>query len=114
MHEMAIAASVLDLVLETAAANQANRVIKIQLLIGEMAGVSQEALRFCFDNITEGTPAAGAVLCIDIAPVLGHCCECGSGFPIPEPRFICPTCGSFLVDVLSGQELRVEQIEVED
>jgi hydrogenase nickel incorporation protein HypA/HybF len=114
MHEMAIAASVLDLVLETAAANQANRVIKIQLLIGEMAGVSQEALRFCFDSVAEGTPAAGAALCIDIAPVLGHCRECGNEFPIQEARFICPTCRSLVVDVMSGQELRVEQIEVED
>ncbi|KYZ76881.1 hydrogenase expression protein HypC [Anaerosporomusa subterranea] len=114
MHEMAIAASVLDIVLETAAAAQANRVVKVKLLIGEMAGVSGEALRFCFDSITEGTLAAGAALCIDLAPLIGCCRECGSTFPVSEARFICPACSSLVVDVLSGQELRVENIEVED
>ena len=48
MHEMAIAEGILDIAKEQAAKENSARILKIGLLIGEMAGVEEEALRFCF------------------------------------------------------------------
>ena len=44
MHEMAIAEGILDIALDYAARNDAKRIGKISLLLGEMSGVETEAM----------------------------------------------------------------------
>lgn len=113
MHEMAIAANILDIVLENAQQYQASRVVCIKLAVGEMAGVSPEALSFCFNSIAKGTVVAEAVLTFEIIPLTGYCRLCEQSFSVNEFRFICPICRSSEVAIATGQELLVEQIEVE-
>ncbi len=45
MHEMAIAQGILEIVLKTAAENEAKKVLGIKLLIGEMTRVEPESLK---------------------------------------------------------------------
>lgn len=113
MHELALAASVLDIVLETAAEYRANRVASVRLAVGEMTGAAPEALQFCFESVAEGTIAADAELIIEAVPLTGRCRQCDQQFPVVQYRFVCPECGSTVIDTLSGCELRVDQIEVE-
>ncbi len=112
MHEMAIAEGILDIAREHAEKEGAARVLKIGLLIGEMAGVEEEALRFCFSALVRGTPAEDAVVEIKRVPLVGRCGNCGHEQPIEQYNFICPKCGSALA-VVSGRELRVEYLEME-
>jgi hydrogenase nickel incorporation protein HypA/HybF len=62
MHELAIAESIVDAVCEKAAGRAVHRVT---VRIGRLSAVVPDALRFCFDLATEGTPAEGAVLEIE-------------------------------------------------
>ena len=59
MHELGIAMDVVDVVTERA---RGARVKRIVLEIGVLTAVLPDALRFCFDLATEGTPVAGASL----------------------------------------------------
>jgi hydrogenase nickel incorporation protein HypA/HybF len=113
MHEMAIAQGVLDIVLDSAARHDAKKIMLIRLQVGQMTGVEPEALRFCFEALSEGTASAGAQLEIVVTPLIGHCRDCGQEFGIERYRFLCPDCGSAGVDIISGRELRVEHLEVE-
>jgi len=118
MHEMSIAQSILEVVQQYAKANDragdagASKVKSIRLRIGEMAGVVPESLRFCFEVASEGTVAQGAELLIDEVPVRCHCVSCGVDFSAERFLFLCPTCGASDVEVLSGNELDVVELDL--
>jgi len=62
MHEMSLAMGVLQIVEEAARAQRFRRVRSVLLEIGELSMVEAEAMRFCFDAVSRGTLAEGAVL----------------------------------------------------
>ncbi|MGD8562707.1 MAG: hydrogenase maturation nickel metallochaperone HypA [Desulfarculaceae bacterium] len=114
MHELSLAQSLLDIVLKEAERNRAARVTKVGVKIGAFTHVVPSSLIFCFDLIKEDTVAGGASLVISKVPLRGRCGECGQEFEMPEPTYDCPACSSVQVQVIQGQELTVDYIEVED
>jgi len=62
VHEAGIADRILDIVVARAAEAGALRITSIQLEAGVLAGVSEDALRFHWEQHAVGTPAEGAVL----------------------------------------------------
>ena len=62
MHEAGIADRILDIVVARAAEDGAGRITAIHLEAGVLAGVSEEALRFHWEQHAVDTPAEGAVL----------------------------------------------------
>jgi len=60
VHEMSIAQSLLEIILEESRKHDLTSVQVVRLQIGAMAGVVPEALTFCFDLLTRDTPASGA------------------------------------------------------
>ena len=55
MHEVTVAAGILDAVRAEVAAQKPARAIKVGVRIGEMAGIDPESLAFCFDALVKGT-----------------------------------------------------------
>ena len=111
MHEMALAESIVQLVDE--AAQGCARVRAVYLEIGRLAVVEKDALRFCFESVAQHTAAQGARLEIVDIDGLGRCTECGSELRIAALYDACPFCGSYRVEVISGDEMRVRELEVE-
>ncbi len=111
MHELAIATSVLQGVLEHA---DGRRVTQVQLKIGHLRQVVPSSLQFNWDLVTKDTAADGATLGIESIEAVGACRACGvetaqNGFP-----FRCGDCGSFEVEVIRGDELLIDWLEVDD
>jgi Zn finger protein HypA/HybF involved in hydrogenase expression len=55
MHEMGIANSVLDAVHQELDRFPQRRAAKVGLRVGELAGVDQESLQFCFEAVVKGS-----------------------------------------------------------
>ena len=108
MHELAVTQSVVDAVVERTGEH---RVVEVRLRVGRLSGVVPEAMRFCFDLVTEGTPLQGATLDIEEPEGSATCRRCGSTFGLPDLILLCP-CGSADVDVLTGRELAICSVEV--
>jgi hydrogenase nickel incorporation protein HypA/HybF len=108
MHELSIAQSAIELA-EQAAAGR--RIKQVTLEIGELAGVTVEALAFCFDLATEGTPAEGATLEIRRVAGLAQCQLCNKRFPASSRLAVCD-CGSSRICFLEGEELNMKSIEL--
>lgn len=68
---------------------------------------------FCFDAVSRGTIAEGARLVIERTPGAGWCLDCGKTVPLKERFGACPDCGQHHVQMTSGDELRVRELEVE-
>jgi hydrogenase nickel incorporation protein HypA/HybF len=78
-----------------------------------MSAVVPSSLIFCWDVLTQDGPLKGARLIIDEVPVRVRCRECGHEFYCEDYRFVCPQCKSVAVDMISGRELTVQDIEAE-
>lgn len=110
MHELSITQGVVDICRSTA---DGRRVISVTLLIGELSGVVPEAVEFCFELCARETPLEGARLIIEQVPARGRCRDCSAEFRLRAYYSSCPCCGGHNLSVLSGEELRVKEMEVE-
>ena len=108
MHEMGITLDILDIVRERAGDRRVRRVV---IEIGKLSAVLPDAVRFCFDLAAEGTPAEGAVLEILEPAGRGRCRVCGAEVELERPFGRC-ACGSTDLDWISGEELKVREMEV--
>jgi hydrogenase nickel incorporation protein HypA/HybF len=113
MHELTITQKMLDLVLEEAGKSGAKKIERISLVIGEMTGVAENSMQFYFDLLSKDTPARGAVLSFKMIPPRAKCRECGDSFELEEDYSGCRHCHLSNFEIISGNELFVESIEVE-
>jgi hydrogenase nickel incorporation protein HypA/HybF len=112
MHEASIIEAVLERACEETRRAGAHRIERIRLRVGVLAGVVPEALRFAFDALREGTPAAQATLEIEDAPATFRCLECRHTLESHHLDFTCPACGGALAVDSGGQQLELTQLEV--
>ncbi len=108
MHELALIQSIVAAV---AARVHPARVDVVRLQIGQLAGMSAEALRFCFDVCARGTALEGAALEIEGIAGRALCRRCGSEIAMESLVDIC-ACGSSELEVVAGEELRIQNVEV--
>lgn len=113
MHELSIAQSMLDIVLQEAARHGAQKVQKVVVRVGAYSGVVPHSLRFCFDMVKKDTPADEAELEVTQAPIEGLCAACGQVSQLSEPTLTCPACQAEELQLSGGQELYVDYIEAE-
>jgi hydrogenase nickel incorporation protein HypA/HybF len=88
-------------------------VLAVTLEIGALSGVVPEALEFCFDAATRGSLLEGAQLFIERVPATGFCTACGVTSTVETYFDPCPGCGAVALDLRSGDEMRVKDLEVE-
>jgi hydrogenase nickel incorporation protein HypA/HybF len=108
VHELAIMESIVDAVIERVGDAQ---VIRVRLEIGKLSGVVPDALRFCFELATAETPLAGAMLEIVEIPGRARCMQCLEDVELEDRVALCD-CGSANLDFISGQELKIKDVEV--
>jgi hydrogenase nickel incorporation protein HypA/HybF len=111
VHEYAIAEGVLGIVARHAAGR---KVARVDLKVGCLRQVVPDALEFAFELAARGTRAEGAELVIEEVPASVQCRECGMVSSAPTFPMRCASCGTFKVDVASGEELLVQSLEVEE
>jgi hydrogenase nickel incorporation protein HypA/HybF len=114
MHEMAIAMEVLKIVNEHLPQDQPVKIKAIRLKVGKLTAVVPESFKFCMEVVTKDTPAEGAEIVIEDVPLLVECGDCGVQSELKEALFVCPKCESLNLKVISGRDLFIESIEVED
>ena len=112
MHEMSLAEGVVQIVEDTARANDAQAVCAVWLELGVLSHVELEALRFAFDVVKRGTVAGDARLEVIKTPGRAWCMPCGESVDLARLGDPCPRCGSHQLQVTQGEEMRVKEIEI--
>lgn len=110
---MAVTQSILDIALEHAGRSGAARVTALNLVIGQLSSIVDDSVQFYWDIISEDTLCEGAVLNFERVPAQLACLDCGQTYGLSRGLEACPTCGSLHVQVVSGDEFRLQSIEVE-
>ena len=113
MHELSIIQSIIEIAEEKAREQNSPNIQLIKIRLGEFTTVVREALEYAFEVARRETLAENARLEIESVPMVVRCVTCGAvNDPVRELCLICPQCGLPL-EIVSGEELRVEYIEVE-
>jgi hydrogenase nickel incorporation protein HypA/HybF len=111
MHELAIADSIVRIACAHA---DGRRVLKVELKVGHLRQVVPASLTFAFALVAEDTAAEGAKLLLEEVPAAGRCRECGAESEFDAFPLACVDCGGLDVELLRGEELLVDALELEE
>ncbi|MBD3345813.1 MAG: hypothetical protein GF401_12190 [Chitinivibrionales bacterium] len=112
MHELSLAANILDIISEKAPSKAAIR--KVNVTVGPLAGIWTESLQFGFDELAREQGFKNARLCITKTEARLRCTACNNEYSADGLMEVCPSCGSLERTVLSGAEFTVDSIEMEE
>jgi len=114
MHELGIATSILECVQAEAARRPNGRITKVGVKVGELAGVDPDALQFGFEVLVKDTEWEPLALELEYVPRMQRCPKCAYDFQMTEFDPRCPLCGEYSTECISGEELDIAYMEVEE
>jgi len=112
MHEMSLCEGIRDVIEDQARAHSAKAVKSVRLEIGRFSGVEKPALEFAFDVVMRGSVAEGARLEMIDLPGCAMCYDCMREVEIDDRLSPCPLCGGGRLMPVSGDEMRIKDMEV--
>jgi hydrogenase nickel incorporation protein HypA/HybF len=111
VHEFSLSSAIVDTAVKHA---DGRRVSVVNLTVGALRQVVPESLEFYFEIVARGTVCEGARLEQTLVAARARCGGCEREWELEPLLFRCPGCGEPAAEVLSGNELEVESIEVEE
>jgi hydrogenase nickel incorporation protein HypA/HybF len=110
VHELSIAQAIVDVATRNAGEG---RVTRVYVQIGRLRQVVPAALEFSFELCARDTPVEGASLELEDIAVSVKCRSCGAAGAPSEFPLSCHACGGLNVEVVRGEELLVQSLELE-
>ena len=114
MHELSVAESIMNTILEQAAALNNARPVAACISCGQFNALNDETMRFAFETIAEGTLCDGMRLDIRHIPLRATCRQCRTTFEFDVYRPSCGACQSAQFDFEPDAPLLIETIEFEN
>jgi hydrogenase nickel incorporation protein HypA/HybF len=111
MHELALSRSILEIARRHAGGRP---VVSVRVEVGHLRQVVPETLERCFAVVAAEGGLAGATLEIVEIPAEVRCRACGGRTVLERFELRCAACGGSDLEVLAGEELLVESLELED
>lgn len=103
----------MDIAVAAAKGGNASRVVRVSVVAGELRAIIPAQLIYYFGLMSQDTIVEGAHLGLENVPLVGRCGRCGKEFDVQDGSLACPECYGRDVQMISGTELRVKDIEVE-
>jgi hydrogenase nickel incorporation protein HypA/HybF len=118
VHEVGIANSILEATHAELVRHPGKKLIGIGVRVGVLSGVDVEALRFAFECLISETEDENVVFTTEQCPRVNRCNQCGHEFtsPVVSPftDAPCPRCSSAHTSFVSGDQLDIAFVELED
>jgi hydrogenase nickel incorporation protein HypA/HybF len=113
MHELSIALSLIEGVLEQAKKHGDVHIDAVHLKMGVFSGIDEDALQFSYRVACEGTPLHGSHLVIEQTPIIIYCRSCNAERSLPSLQpLTCPHCQAAANEVRGGRELEIAALEI--
>lgn len=110
---MGVITEVIRAVVEASEAAGATRVNIVRLTVGGLTEIVPDSLQFAWEALTPGTLAEGSVLEVRETRGWSLCLQCGAEFDHDRFDRRCTSCGSFATKVSRGDELLIDDIDVD-
>jgi len=113
MHELSIAASIVDYATDFANEHQAKSISRIEIEVGQLSGVITESLEFAMEEAVKGSVLEKAEVVLTEVPGRSRCNRCQTEFDNPDWYTPCPTCQSIDSVIVGGKELLIRSVVIE-
>jgi len=113
VHELAVAQALVEQVEAVIDQHQADAATLVRVRIGPLAGVVPELLASAFPLAAAGSRMERAALELVDAPIRVRCRTCGADTKAAMNRLVCSACGDWHSQLVSGDELLLESVELE-
>lgn len=113
MHEASICKSLLAMMLQEKEAKSYSKIYSVTVETGAFQLVVPESLDFAFQALTKDTEFENTKLIQKVIPAKAVCKDCGLEQTRNSLYSECKNCGSFKFELLSGMELQISKMEVE-
>lgn len=114
MHELSVCLALIEQVQGIAIRHGDAQVLKIELAVGPLSGVEADLLRNAWPLAAAGSLAADAELNISTSGVRVRCSQCKAESDAAPNRLICGDCGDYRTNVVSGDEMILKSVELEN
>jgi hydrogenase nickel incorporation protein HypA/HybF len=111
VHELSLCRSIVAISARHAHGRQ---VVSVRVRIGHLRQVVPDTLVRCFELLAPAEGLGGAVLEIVEVPAQVRCNTCGAITVLERFELRCGSCAGSDLEVIAGEELLVESLEVED
>lgn len=112
MHETDLAMEIIHLAREQMLLHDAEAVKHVGLKIGELSCVAPEALSFAFSEAIKNTELEHSTLSIEHVAATAKCPQHGVITLELTKGLVCPVCNQLIPDVLTGEELELDSLEL--
>src|SRR6202789_4289414 len=113
MHELSIAISMIEQVIEESESRGGLDVEVVHLRLGGFSGVGKEALLFRYEVACEGGRLGGSRLVVETVPLVIYCPSCKrERAPLSVYQLCCPDCLVPAEGIITGREIEVRSLEV--
>jgi hydrogenase nickel incorporation protein HypA/HybF len=113
VHELSVAQALVEQVEGLMAEHGAQGVARIRLRIGPLSGVLPDLLATALPLAAAGTGVEGAELECVASPLRVRCQTCGAESDAQPNRLLCASCGDWHTQVISGDEMILERVELD-
>jgi len=111
---MSVAQNIIEIVRDHVSQDEEKKVIKIRLKVGELSGIVPDSLLFCFDILKNGSALKNVSVEIERVPITALCRSCNKTSRLEYGVFFCLNCHGSDIELLTGKELNIVDIELDD
>jgi len=113
MHELPVTKHIVEIAEKHCRDNGGERVLAVNLVVGDYSGYVGESIQIYYDVITEDTICEGSKLNIETVEPKLRCNKCGKLFTKQLLTFDCPYCDGQGEATDIGKEFYIKSIEIE-
>jgi len=114
MHEFSIATRVVEIATVEIRMYPRAEVETIELEVGTLSGVVLNALETAMEAAVKDTPFENSQIKINQIQARGRCKDCKTEFKVDNLYDPCPSCNALGVLIISGKELKISSITVQE
>ncbi|MCL6503121.1 MAG: hydrogenase maturation nickel metallochaperone HypA [Pirellulales bacterium] len=112
MHEVSLARALVQQVRAIAAQHPGCHVTEVRVSVGPLSGVEPALLASAAQRLFAEHGHPQARLVVQWVELLARCRCCGQQFEVPDLVLRCPGCGAGQVQVMRGDALRLETVQL--
>jgi hydrogenase nickel incorporation protein HypA/HybF len=112
MHEFSLAQDIIETIGRSVTGNL-SKITAIHIEVGEFSGVVIESLEFGLNVVLQDKNLADVKVNISVVPAAAVC-ECNYEYPVKDILEACPKCNSYNRKIISGTDVIIKSIEIEE
>lgn len=115
MHEISLVRTIFRTLEDQFSPAELDRVTAVELKVGPLSNVESVLLQNAFEAVVSEDELRfkDVKLRIHLVPILIQCPDCGQITEVQQYRFVC-ACGKPCGNVVQGNELLIERVEMRD